>query len=424
MTKRIGIISLFIFLFLINLPIFAQFDEDISTSEVFAPFVSRLKATVNDANIILTWNDAEDITGENYIYRYSEEISAKNFDDVNLIGIVEYGIGSFVDKPPTTNPYYYAVLINGDDNLFEIFIPFRNKTIISINIPNIPAPEIFSANITNISAISSTDEIIITFDASKSGRELIMYRSDRPIFEYSDLFDTISWLLALNTEEYTDIPPAGIGYYYAVLDAELVKIGDIRLLSGENSTKYAVELPITSENQIISIERTQQLQARLRSRPLPFLILQTEIESGNLLKTPPVNIPEIQELSPAATKAVAELLSDFTLDEKLEITVQLLEVDRANNQTGEEYILNNILKAELLANNYHIAISSLLDFLSIHRTEELEIRAHFYLAQAYFFTRQYRKAVFEFLIAKETYLKEVTVWIDVCLEKIIEQNRS
>ena len=420
MAKRIGIISLFIFLFLFNTPVFAQFDEDISTSEIFAPFISRLKTTVYDGTIVLTWNDSEDITGENYIYRFSEEISADNFDGANLVGIVEYGIGSFVDKPPTTNQYYYAVLINEDDNLYEIFIPFRNKTIISINIPNILDPEIFPTDITNISAASSTDEIVITFDSSRPDRDLIMCRRNRPIVEYSDLFDTISWVLELNIEKYSDMPPAGIGYYYAVLDAELVKIGDINLLSGENSTKYAVKLPITSENQLTTIERTQQL----RARPLPFLVLQTEIESGNLLKTPPVNIPEIQELSPAASKAVAELLSDFTPDEKLEITVQLLEVDRANNQTGEKYILNNILKEELLANNYHTAISSLLDFLSIHRTKELEIRAHFYLAQAYYFSRQYEKAVLEFLMAKETYLKEVTVWIDACLAKIIEEDGS
>ena len=420
MTKRIGIISLFIFLFLFNTPVFSQFDEDISTSEIFAPFISRLKTTVHDGTIVLTWNDSEDITGENYIYRCSEEISTNNFDNANLVGIVEYGIGSFVDKPPTTNQYYYAVLINEDDNLYEIFIPFRNKTIISINIPNILDPEIFPTDITNISAASSTDEIVITFDSSRPDRDLIMYRSNRPIVEYSDLFDTISWVLELNIEKYSDMPPAGIGYYYAVLDAELVKIGDINLLSGENSTKYAVKLPITSENQLTTIERTQQL----RARPLPFLVLQTEIESGNLLKTPPVNIPEIQELSPAASKAVAELLSDFAPEEKLEMTVQLLEVDRANNQTGEEYILNNILKEVLLANNYHTAISSLLDFLSIHRTEELEIRAHFYLAQAYYFSRQYKKAVLEFLMAKETYLKEVTVWIDACLAKIIEEDGS
>ncbi len=420
MKKRIVIIIFFIFFLLINCPVFAQFSEDIETSEIFAPFVSRLKATVNEGTIVLTWNDSVDITGKIFIYRHSEEISSENFNDVDFIGIVESDVGSFVDKPPTTNPYYYAVLVQADEKIYEIFIPFRNKTIISIKIPNIPAPEIFAADITNINAVSGADQITITFDSSVQERELIMYRSNSPITQYSDLFNSISWVLEINTEQYIDIPPAGIGYYYALLDAELVKVGDINLVAGANSTKYAVILPITEENQLLTVEIPQHL----RARPLPYLMLQTEIESGNLLVTPPLDLPDTEVLSPASSKAVAELLSDFLAVEHEDVSIQLLEVDKANNQTGEEYILNAIIKEELLDNNYYTAISSLLDFISIHRPENLEIRAHFYLAQAYYFTRDYRKATLEFLIAKETYLTEVTGWIDACLAKLIEENNS
>jgi hypothetical protein len=57
---------IFLFFLLILSPVFSQFSEDIESSEVFAPFVSRLKATLNDARIILTWNDSSDVQGQNF----------------------------------------------------------------------------------------------------------------------------------------------------------------------------------------------------------------------------------------------------------------------------------------------------------------------------------------------------------------------
>lgn len=415
MEKKYPIILFFL---LILSPVFAQFSEEIESSEVFAPFVSRLKATLNEATIILTWNDSADVTGKDFIYRYSEEITADNFDNADLVGIVDYGTGTFVDKPPTTNPYYYAVLTQDDNNLYKVFIPFRNKTIISIRIPDIPEPEILSADITDINAVTSGDKIIISFNTSTQNRELLMYRSDLPITAYSDLFDAISWVIPSNTLVYEDSPPAGVGYYYAVLDSELVKIGDITLISGENTTKYAVKLPITEENRILSITESSQM----RSRPLPYLMIQTDISTGELLETPPLELPEKQELTPAASKAVAELISEYTPPAKDEITVRLLEVDKVDNSTGEEFILNNIVKEELLAKKYLTTISSLIDYISVHRPENLEIRAHYYLGQSYYFTKQYDKAILGFLMARETYLAECTEWIDACLERLMEQD--
>jgi hypothetical protein len=415
MEKKYFIVLLFLFIFS---PVYSQFSDDIESSEVFAPFVSRLKATLNEATIILTWNDSSDVSGQNYIYRHNEEITADNFDNADLIGIVDSGAGTFVDKPPTTNPYYYAVLIQDDDQLYKVFIPFRNKTIISIKIPDISKPEIASADITDINAVSNEDHIIITFNSSTEDRELLMYRNDSPITTYSDLFDAISWVLPSNTLEYKDTPPAGIGYYYAVLDSELVKIGNISLVLDENTTKYAVKLPITEENRILSVEVPEQM----RSRPLPYLMLQTDISTGEMLETPPLDLPEKQELTPAASKAIAELISQYTPPAREDITVQLLEVDKADNYTGEEFILNNIVKNELLTHKYLTAISSLIDYISVHRPKNLETRARFYLAQGYYFSKQYDKAILEFLMAKEEYLPESTAWIDACLLKLMENN--
>ena len=49
------------------------------SSEVFAPFVSRLKARAEPSNITLTWRNSKDLQGEKLIYRHTREI-----DEVNL----------------------------------------------------------------------------------------------------------------------------------------------------------------------------------------------------------------------------------------------------------------------------------------------------------------------------------------------------
>jgi hypothetical protein len=414
MRKGIEVLNL-LFLFFIIIEFSAA--QNLEEMEVFAPFVSRLKAQAKDPVIVLTWKDCVDVISDVYIYRHTEEITDKTFNNAQQIAVVPYGTEVYTDYPLDTKTYFYAVLVkSGSDQIHKLFIPFRNKTIVGVNVVEIGPPEELATVITNINAENIDSTIFVTFNSSKPERELIMYRNNSPILSYTDLINAVSWVLDEGTTSYTDSPPAGIDYYYAIIDTEIVKIGKIELVSGENTTSVPVTIPL-SGNEIVTEE-----SPTTRSRPLPFLILQSGIESGEKLSTKFLNLPAKKDLEPGTIKAISNILSMTTLIPEEEPVITLLAEDKGDNQVGEEYILINTVKEYLLNGLYEESITQFKNFLSIHRTKEMEIKAHFYLAQAYYFTGEYREAILEFLLTREAYYMQVNHWLDACLNKIIDNS--
>ena len=407
--KKLIILLLFILLFTIQL--------NAQDNNVFAPFVSRLKAINQGSSIALTWEDSEDLSGSLLIYRYIEEITNTNFSKAELLDSVPYGTEAYIDHPVTITPFFYAVIIQTNDNkLYDLFIPFRNKTIASISITEIGMPEELATTITNIRSISSEKDITISFSSSQPKRELIMYRSNEPIINNRSIIKSVSWILDLEIMQYTDVPPAGLDYYYAVLDLELLASGKIILAQGQNSTQAPVHIPI-SESQITTGETTN-----LRSRPFPLLMIQTEIETGNKLSSPLIHLPKEQLLNSGTTKAISKLLAQINFTERPQMSVNILEIDKVNGQIGEDFILSKILDEKLNNGLYQNAIESIQNFLSIHHSDDTILRARFYLGQAYYFAEYYEKAFLEFLLIRDDYYVKSNTWMDACLGKLIEGN--
>ena len=78
--------------------------------------------------MILTWRDAEDITGD-LIYeirRYQEEISSENLDKTELVAHVAPGICTYTDKPNTDVPLWYAIISIQNGKSVNFVIPWRN----------------------------------------------------------------------------------------------------------------------------------------------------------------------------------------------------------------------------------------------------------------------------------------------------------
>jgi TolA-binding protein len=101
--------------------------------------------------------------------------------------------------------------------------------------------------------------------------------------------------------------------------------------------------------------------------------------------------------------------------------VTVLATDETEKSGGEEYILKSILDKYLIQEKYREAEKELKNFLSIHRNRNIEVRAHFYLAQSYYFQSRYRKALIEFTMAQENYYRDVSPWIDACFDKIAQE---
>lgn len=392
-------------------------DVTIQGDVVFAPFVSRLKATKRESSIVLNWRDSPDIQGTNRVYRHTAEITEKNIEQSMQLARVPHGEKSYIDYPPDTQSYYYAVILESPEGeSYNIFIPFRNKTIVPVKIKFIGAPELLAAKITDIRAEGSTEGIKISFVSDKSNRDLMLYRSDSPLENLSDLLNTVSWVLIEGTTKYGDMPPAGTGYYYAVLDAELVKAGKVSLVPGENSTQFPVQVPLEKAEKV----KTPESEPSTRIMPLPYLILSKEVKTGDELKSS-IHLPRRVELNPATSKAVGAILTDAPQLKERQMKVALLDMDQIENPTGEEYVLKAILHEHLLSGSYSQAETELVDFLSVRRKRQIEVRAHFYLAQSYYFQRQYRKALTEFLMTQDEYYKEVRHWVDACFDKILSE---
>ena len=135
--------------------------------EVFAPFVSRIRVSVENGGVQLTWKDTDDVAGTCIIYRHTEEIDNKTFKNAVKVGEVPQETGSFIDYPEEKDTYYYAILIRDTrGKTYELFIPFRNKTTKGITLDFIGTEDELAATVTNIETQIQRDSILVTFDVS------------------------------------------------------------------------------------------------------------------------------------------------------------------------------------------------------------------------------------------------------------------
>jgi len=391
-----------------------------SPQEVFAPFVSRLKVTVEDSSIKLTWKDSEDVEGEKYlIYRHTEEITEENFETAVLMAQVEPGVEYYVDHPLERVNYFYAVLIqNIAGKIYKLFIPFRNKTIKGVAVKTLATEEQLAAVIKDISTQVVDDSVLVSFISSKQNRNLIVYRSTSQLRSKEDLVNAYPIRTLDSTKNsFRDFPVPGIPCHYGIIDAGLVRIGKISFTPGENTTEKPVELPLGLR--VGLPERT----ISTRSIPLPLLPISIAVGSGRaIVPSPILHSDEKKQLSPATTKAVNSILSSISIDKPPEQEPQLLEADKAVEESGgEEYTLKTILTHEFAEKRWKDAERLLKNFLSVHHSEDVELRARYYLGQVYYFLEEYRKAFMEFLLVRDRYYTQTKPWMDAIFRKLWEE---
>jgi hypothetical protein len=399
------------FFLLIHLNILTAFGQQ---QEVFAPFISRLKATVEGTTVKLTWKDSEDIDGQYVVYRHTQEIGERNFEKASRIAIVESGTEYYIDHPPNQDTYFYAVLAQQNETLYTLFIPFRNKTITGVSIEKPKSLQDIVANISNISTEVKEDSVVIRFSSSRADRELLVYRSMDPLEEKTDLSEANPIrIIPSSRTSVTDFPIPGIEYYYAVLDSELVKRGKSSFKMGENSTRQGVRIPLGKR--VGLPESTVR-----RTLPLPLYPLSIEVDTGDQLSQVSVSVPEKQtELSPATAKGVNSLLSRISIQEPREPEPMVLQVDKAlEKYGGEEYILKSILENSFNTGKWSAAEEELNEFLQTHHSESIEERAHFYRGQVYYFQQKYREAFMDFVLARDGLYSHVNPWLDAIFRKL------
>lgn len=386
-------------------------------TEVFAPFISRLKATTEESSIKLTWKSSADIKSYKQVYRHIEEISEANFSQSEFIARLAPDQNYYIDLPPDTSKYYYAVLLEDQEgNLYRLFIPFRNKTSLPVSVSRAGKEEDLAASVTNITAVVQGETIIVNFESSKPERQLLLFRSTLPVRSSEDLLRASSPVtLNRNSSHYRDLPIPGVDYYYTVIDGDLFKLGKVVLLQGENSTRLPVKIPLSSSRTGLPVSSSQ-----LRPLPLPYLLIDSGVEQGEeLTSSLPFLLPEqIKSLKPATKKAIAKIFSGFSESVSPEIQLEILRADQGGNSGGEGYALKGILQEQLLQGNFSQAEALFNKFLSIRRSSDIEARTHFYLAQSLYFQEKYREAFLTFLLAMDHNYTQIQPWLEACYQKL------
>ncbi|MFP4619090.1 MAG: hypothetical protein ACLFMZ_09640 [Spirochaetaceae bacterium] len=382
--------------------------------EVFAPFISGLDTRVEDNSVVLSWKDSDSSIDSYIVYRSSEAVTRSNFSSASELARVEAGQESYIDTPPTTDPYYYAVIAaDKDGEKYELFIPYRNVTVNPVSVADTSTVEEKATDISSIHAEVRGKTVHIEFERSKPERDLIVYRSTSPLRKIEDLVNAAalsSSSIDTETHSITDQPLPGISYYYGIFDSQLAEAGEFTFSPGENVTESSVEIPLDKS----SLSRLDGETKRFT--PLPFLFLSESVFTG---KDIPGTVPLFsssgfaftdspESLSRDTQKAVEALTRDIRLEKEQLPQKLILPSDRdLSSLSGTHYRLAKIVHQAFSEDNWETLAEDLESFLLVNHAENITARARFYLGQAYLYTERYRKAFLEFTMARGSYRKEV-----------------
>jgi hypothetical protein len=384
-------------------------------------FVSRLTARAEGASVRLTWQDPDETIAGLLVYRSVVEITTDTFGEATLIGRAVSGDMTFVDHPPDTTPYYYGVAVADEQGIpSTVFVPFRNKTTTATAIDAESLLASQPAEITALRASTVGNEIVLSFDTSSSRRDISVYRSTRPILSTQDilasvLIDTIP----SSDREFRDTPVAGLDYYYALFDTEILRTGRQEFVPRRNVLSDAVRLP--------SAEETAEpfSTTPVRSRPLPFLVLDSRLDTGAALSGPGRNTEAPGEvISPELIAAVRRVVPETTSSRApIESPIYLPEDRLTTNPSAQSEIA--VVIAELFSQEAWSAAREALEaYLFTRRPPETYARAKYYLAQTLYFEQRYREAFIEFLYASDRYYAAATPWLDNILRLLSSEQKG
>ena len=403
------------------LPIAAQTDSAVS-----APYVTGLRGELRNNLVRISWVDSPDARGPVYLFRSVIPFGADGPLPGSRPVEIPYGVQSFVDELENGDSYYYFAAA-GDEigRYFNILIPDSNtirislaagNSVLSVHTPDTlpeetrigPPPGISSFN-----AAAQSDRVIISFTAADV-KSAALYRSVRPIRATPDLLGAVIVQTGI-VSPFTDRPVQGIPYYYAVIAEEDLNRGTVEIIPGGNTSLFPVEISSPGSSGPDSFGR------EIRAMPLPQISVQAAVPgvrinrtaiSGNDIygSTPPA------ELSTEAAMALSNIAArqqDAAPLKKTRVFARDLEAVPAG---GEDYALSLIIRGSFSAKNWEAARYELLRFLALPRNPENAARARFYLGQCWYYLRQPREGLFEFLAIQDRYPAESAEWIQASLD--------
>ena len=356
------------------LPINAQ------TSSTFDPFVSRLQGDVKNNVVSLSWVDSQDAKGPVYIYRSVYPFGGTNSLQRGSPVKIAYGVQSYVEEIDTAGTLYYFIAASDEKGLLYDF-PIVSKNTITVQAPGALGSQ---TGIFSLEAAVQGERVIITFNEA-GVNSIALYRSTKPISRIADLMDA-EIVQTKITSPFIDYPVPGIPYYYAAVDEEEQRKGTATIALGRNTTGIPVEIP-AGRPEFYS-------QGDSRTLPLPLVSVQAAEPGTSPYVETSQPTPEVEPKKPRA----------FIYD---------LEVAQPE---GDEYALISIVRGPFAARKWDEARIEFVKFIALPGSLETTLRARFYLGQCYYFLKQTREGLTEFLTIRERFPVEAEEWIQALMD--------
>jgi hypothetical protein len=267
------------------------------------------------------------------------------------------------------------------------------------------------ASISRITALVHDDSIVVRYSSTSKTRNLILYRGTAPFSDTRSLIGAAIVSVFRDIDgSFIDYPVPGLEYYYAIIDEELLKSGDLGFQAGANATANPVSIPAGAFR--IGLPAVSPMS---RSTPLPYLQFTTSVDSGLPLPESSVQDLKPRPVSPETRKSMDTITGGFESVRRTPPRPAILGAETKPGLLGEEYTLALIIDQSFRKGDWAACVDQIESFLSLHRTPETTARAHFYLGQAYLFTGQKEASFFEFLQVQDSYYADCQPWVEYLL---------
>ncbi|MCR4899762.1 MAG: tetratricopeptide repeat protein [Treponema sp.] len=238
--------------------------------------------------------------------------------------------------------------------------------------------------------------------------KLLIYRDTRPVSSYNQLAgaEFLAELSPLATA-YTDQVFDYNDYYYAVI-AFTDKPFDLIFVS-MNSTVDGVHLIAPAEKDIESKKKDEEklyTDGAMRETPLPFINYVEGQGKEDELSLSNEAMQDISSLS-SVKKAARTRVSPYFFEE-----------DLVSPDSGDDFLLFDILKTTFIQEKYEEAIELLIKLNGRNISENVRNRVYFYIGEAYFFTGDFEEAAKYFVKVAQQYPLQTKIWMNYTLDRI------
>jgi hypothetical protein len=399
------------FMFLLLIPVILSAQD--SSAESFTPFAQNLRVATREPQVRISWEDNSGIAKKFLLYRHNLEIVGSNLSQATLVAELPAVTTSYTDVPPGKGSWYYAVILeDASGTVYNLLIPFRNKTTNPIVIQNDPVLADLATKLSGIQARIQGQYVIISILSSRNNRKVAIYRSSKPIATAADLSNAVLLTTLTGSDiRYEDQAIPGIPYFYAVIDAEISDSVNIPIEIGQNSLARAVEVNLST----IALAGISLPGPRL-VRPFPLPRIQDLLGKSQL--------PERRDhaLSPTVQEKLFNILPNSKQQPASLLTskIALLPSDRltSSSDQGNAANLQEILRSYFANGEYQLAHDRLLRLSRLDLSGDTRIKTRYYLALSKIALGDFRGAVLDLLLVRTDLKEYVEPWLNEAMARL------